>query len=54
MRRNAADENELAVDIPVEGSAVIRLYSEYFTKTLGLPFYVQFDDTYFPRAPKEI
>jgi hypothetical protein len=51
MQRNAADENELAVDIPVEGSAVIRLYPEYFTKTLGLPLYVQFDDTYFPRAP---
>ena len=51
MLRNAADANELAVTIPVEGGALVRLYPDYFTKTLGLPFYVPFNDTNFPSAP---
>jgi Melibiase/Alpha galactosidase C-terminal beta sandwich domain len=51
MLRNGADADEIAVTIPVEGSALLRLYSDYFTKTLGLPFYVPFDDTNFPSAP---
>ena len=51
MLRNAADADELALTIPVEGSALVRLYPDYFTKTLGLPFYTPFNDTYFPSAP---
>jgi len=51
MQRNAADADELAVTIPVEGSALVRLYPDYFTKILGFPFYIPFNDTYFPSAP---
>lgn len=51
MVRNAHDENLLDVRIPVPGNTAIKITSDYFTKTLGLPFYVPFDDTHFPTAP---
>ena len=51
MQRNLQDRNLLEITIPVPGSALIRLLPDYFTKTLGLPFYVPFDDSHFPRAP---
>src|SRR5436305_2000984 len=51
MARNDANADELAVTMPVEDSALIRLYPDYFTKILGLPFYIPFNDTYFPSAP---
>jgi hypothetical protein len=51
MARNGANADELAVTMPVEDSALLRLYPDYFTKILGLPFYIPFDDTYFPSAP---
>lgn len=51
MQRSPQDPNLLEVTIPVPGNTLIRLVPDYFTKVLGLPFYVPFDDSYFPRAP---
>lgn len=51
VERSKTDPDALAMTIPVEGSAAVRLYPEYFTKVLGLPFYVPFDDRVFSRAP---
>ena len=51
MQRSRQDPNLLEVTIPVPGNTLIRLVPDYFTKTLGLPFYVPFDDSYFPSAP---
>jgi hypothetical protein len=51
MQRSRQDPNLLKVTIPVLGNTLIRLVPDYFTKTLGLPFYIPFDDSRFPRAP---
>ncbi len=51
MQRGGEDVNALAVTIPVPGNAQVRVLRDYFTKTLGLPFYVPFDDSNFPRPP---
>jgi hypothetical protein len=51
MQRSLQDRNLLEITIPVPGNTLIRLVPDYFTKTLGLPFYVPFDDTHFPSAP---
>ena len=49
--RNAHDTDLLDVTMPVPGSAFIRALPDYFTKTLGVPYYTPFDDSYFKRAP---
>lgn len=49
--RDARDENLLDARIPVQGNTAIRILPDYFTKTLGVPFYVPFDDSHFPTAP---
>ena len=51
LRRNAADEDLFDVALPVEGSALIRVIPDYFTKSLGVPYYKPFDDSYFHTAP---
>lgn len=51
MRREGHDANLLEVAIPVQGNALLRVIPEYFTKTLGVPDYVPFDDSYFRHAP---
>lgn len=51
MRRNPQDPDLLEINIPVPGNTIIRLIPDYFTKTLGLPFYSRFDDSVFPSAP---
>ncbi len=51
MARNPRDDGRLDVTVPVPGNAVVRVLPEYFVKTLGVPFYVPFDDTSFPRPP---
>lgn len=51
MQRSREDADLLEVTIPVPGNTLIRLLPDYFTKTLGLPFYVPFDDSRFPAAP---
>lgn len=51
MRRNRQNSNLLDVSIPVPGNTLVRFIPDYFTKVLGLPVYVPFDDTHFPRPP---
>ena len=51
LQRNAEAPDLLDVRIPVELNAMVRLIPEYFTKTLGVPYYVPFDDTHFSQAP---
>ena len=51
MQRNRQDMDLLDVTIPVPGNALIRLVPDYYTKTLGAPFYVPYDDSYFRQPP---
>jgi hypothetical protein len=51
MQRSRHEADLLEVMIPVPGNTQVRVIPDYFTKTLGLPFYVPFDDSYFPRPP---
>jgi hypothetical protein len=51
LKRNASDGNLLDLTLPVHGSTTIRAAPEYFAKTLGVPYYVPFDDSVFGRAP---
>jgi hypothetical protein len=51
FERHPRDSNLLNAAIPVPGNTMIRLTPDYFTKVLGLPFYIPFDDSVFPRAP---
>jgi hypothetical protein len=51
MKRNSSNENFLDLTIPVPGKTVVRLTPDYYTKTLGLPYYSRFDDSVFPSAP---
>ncbi|MGA2863079.1 MAG: alpha-galactosidase [Verrucomicrobiota bacterium] len=41
----------LGLTLPLSGSAQIQLTPEYYTKTLGVPFYLPFDEGPFPRPP---
>ena len=51
LRRDPEDQDLLQLTMPVPGSALVRLIPDYYTKVLGLPRYVSFDDTRFKRAP---
>ncbi len=51
LERRTQDPNFFDASIPVPGNTMIRLTTDYFTRVLGTPFYVPFDDTAFPRAP---
>lgn len=51
IQRNIEDPDLLELTIPVPGSSVIQLVPDYYTKTLGLPFYSRFDNSVFPSAP---
>jgi hypothetical protein len=51
MQRNEQNPDQLDVTIPVPGNTLIRLAPDYFTKTLGVPYYLPFDDSIFPTAP---
>jgi len=51
MQRSRQDPNLLEVTIPVPGNTLVRLVPHYYTKTLGVPYYVPFDDSYFRKAP---
>lgn len=51
MKRSGQDANLLEVMIPVPGNTQVRVMRDYFTKTLGLPLYVPFDDSYFSKPP---
>jgi hypothetical protein len=51
LARNADDAAHLDLTLSVYGNAVIRLKPDYFTRTLHVPYYVPFDDSYFKTAP---
>ena len=51
LARDADDATHLDLTLSVDGNAVIRLKPEYFTRTLHVPYYVPFDDSYFKTAP---
>lgn len=51
LTRNERDANLLDLSLPVHGNAAIRLLPDYFTKTLGVPFYTPMDDRVFHAAP---
>ena len=51
MLRNPKDPDLLELTIPVPGNSVIQLVPDYYTKTLGLPYYSRFDNSVFPSAP---
>ena len=51
LRRNPRDQDFLDATIPVPGNTVIRLLPDYFTETLGVPYYIPYDDSHFPTAP---
>jgi hypothetical protein len=51
MQRSRENANLLEVTIPVPGNTVVRLISDYYTKTLGVPYYVPLDDSHFRKAP---
>jgi hypothetical protein len=51
LKRNPQNPDLLRAEIPVPGSTLVRLAPDYYKKTLGVPFYTRFDDSYFSRAP---
>jgi hypothetical protein len=51
MNRDSQNPDLLKISLPVNGSRVIRLIPNYYTNTLGVPFYSQFDDKTFQAAP---
>jgi len=51
LERSARDADRLDVAIPVEAAALVRVFPDYYVKTLGLPYYVPFDDSRFRRPP---
>lgn len=51
MQRSQENAEMLDLTIPVPGNTVIRLIPDYYTKTLGVPHYVPFDDSHFRTAP---
>jgi hypothetical protein len=51
MERNSQDPSLLDLTIPVPGNTIVRLIPDYYTKALGVPFYIPYDDTHFPTAP---
>jgi hypothetical protein len=51
MQRNSQDPDLVDVTIPVPGNTLVRLVPDYFTRTLGVPYFVPFDDSYFSRPP---
>ncbi|MGH9398657.1 MAG: alpha-galactosidase [Terriglobia bacterium] len=51
MQRNPEDPNFLKVTIPAPVNTLVRVIPDYYTKSLHVPYYVPFDDSYFQRAP---
>ncbi len=51
LERRPAGRDLLDVTMPVPGNALLRAIPDYFTKSLGLPYYAPMDDSYFTRAP---
>ena len=51
LKRDTLRPTFMEVTMPVPGNTMVRLVSDYYTKRLGAPFYVAFDDSHFKSAP---
>ncbi len=51
LERDPHNTTLLRVTLPVPGNTVVRVVPDYYTKRLGVPYYVPFDDSYFKSAP---
>jgi len=51
MQRSNQNSDLLDVTIPVPGNTLVRLVPDYYTKTLGVPYYVPHADAQFATAP---
>jgi len=51
LERDTHDPDLLDAAIPVPGNAMIHVIPDYYTAVLGVPYYVPFDDSRFPRPP---
>jgi melibiase-like protein/alpha galactosidase C-like protein len=51
MKRDSRNSDLLDLKLPVPGNTLVRVIPDYFTKTLGVPYFVPFDDSYFSRPP---
>lgn len=51
MTRSAVDPNLLELVLPIPGNTTVRVTPDYYTKTLGAPIYIPFDDSVFKTAP---
>ncbi|MFN7992139.1 MAG: glycoside hydrolase family 36 protein [Bryobacteraceae bacterium] len=51
LKGTGGDPEGFEAAIPIEGNATVRVVPDYFTKVLGVPYYVPFDDSYFRSAP---
>ena len=51
LERDTATPDRLRLAMPVHGNAVIRVSRDYYKQTLHIPYYIPFDDRYFPTAP---
>ena len=51
MVRDPRNADRLDLTMPVPGNTLVRLLPDYYAKTLGVPFYMPFDDTRFSRPP---
>ena len=49
--RDPGNPDILRIELPVPGNSLVRLIPDYYTKTLGLPFYQRYDDSIFKTAP---
>ena len=51
LTRNRENQDLIDISIPVAGNATIRLLPDYFKRTLGVPFYIPYDDSRLKTAP---
>jgi hypothetical protein len=51
FERDPHNVSVLLVTLAVPGNTVMRIVPDYYTKRLGVPYYVPFDDSYFKSAP---
>ncbi len=51
LTRSRENPNMIEASIPVPGNATIRLLPDYFKRTLGVPYYIPYDDSLFKTAP---
>ncbi len=51
MNREPGNDEVLDISMQVPGNASIHTIQDYYVKSLGVPFYAKFDDSYFRSAP---